>query len=96
MPGKGVVGNGYLSVFLMREQIADRIRDTLQQRGIGCGRTYPETISQQECCANDIRVGDLAVSQDICKRVINLPLFAFITAEECERSFEAFVQVVSS
>jgi UDP-2-acetamido-2-deoxy-ribo-hexuluronate aminotransferase len=96
MPGRGVVGNGYLSVFLMREQIADRIRDTLQQREIGCGRTYPETISQQECCANDIRVGDLAVSQDICKRVINLPLFAFITAEECERSFEAFVQVVSS
>lgn len=96
MPGKGVVGNGYLSVFLLRERIADSVRDRLQAEGIGCGRTYPETISQQTCCANDIRVSDLSVSEDVCQRVINLPLFAFISAEECERSFDALVKVLAS
>lgn len=95
MPGEGVSGNGYLSVFLMRDQDADPVKDALQAKGIGCGRTYPETISQQSCCKDDLRTSDLSVSRDICRQVLNLPLFAFITAEECERSFQAFVEVLS-
>lgn len=94
MPGKGVSGNGYLSVFLMRDQDADPVKEALQAKGIGCGRTYPETISQQSCCANDLKASDLKVSAEICRRVLNLPLFAFITAEECERSFSALVEVL--
>lgn len=95
MPGNGVVGNGYLSVFLLRERVADSVRDRLQAAGIGCGRTYPETISQQACCAHDLKASELTVSQDVCQRVINLPLFAFISAEECERSFEAFKDIIA-
>jgi dTDP-4-amino-4,6-dideoxygalactose transaminase len=83
LPGDGVVGNGYLSVFLLRDREADSVKETLQAKGIGCGRTYPETISQQICCANDLKASELKVSQEISKRVLNLPLFAFITAEEC-------------
>jgi len=94
LPGEGVTGNGYLSVFLMRDRLADPVKEALQAKGIGCGRTYPETISQQSCCANDLKASDLTISQDICKRVINLPLFAFITVEECERSFNALVDVL--
>jgi dTDP-4-amino-4,6-dideoxygalactose transaminase len=95
LPGDGVVGNGYLSVFLLRDRPADPVKEALQARGIGCGRTYPETISQQKCCADDLKASDLTVSQDICTRVLNLPLFAFITAEECERSFKTLVEVLS-
>ena len=94
LPGDGVVGNGYLSVFLLRDRPADPIKEALQARGIGCGRTYPETISQQTCCANDLKSSDLTVSQNVCKIVLNLPLFAFITADECERSFQALVDVL--
>jgi dTDP-4-amino-4,6-dideoxygalactose transaminase len=95
MPPGGIVGNGYLSVFRLRERTADPIKDRLQGRGIGCGRTYPETISQQSCCRNDLRASDLAVSQSTCKRLLNLPLFAFITAEECEVAFNALVETLS-
>ena len=95
MPADGVSGNGYLSVFLMRDRDADPIKEQLQAKGIGCGRTYPETISQQSCCIDDLKSSELTVSRDICRQVLNLPLFAFITAEECERSFEAFVEVLS-
>jgi dTDP-4-amino-4,6-dideoxygalactose transaminase len=82
-------------VFLLRDRPADPVKEALQARGIGCGRTYPETISQQKCCADDLKASDLTVSQDICTRVLNLPLFAFITAEECERSFKTLVEVLS-
>jgi UDP-2-acetamido-2-deoxy-ribo-hexuluronate aminotransferase len=95
MPGSGVVGNGYLSVFLLRERNADAVRDALQEQGIGCGRTYPETVSQQVCCTGDLRASELAVSSSVCQRVINLPLFAFIEAEQCQRSFEALVKVLT-
>ena len=95
LPGDGVVGNGYLSVFLLKNRDANEVKDALQARGITCGRTYPETISQQVCCANDLRASDLIESQRICKSVLNLPLFAFITAEECERSFKELVDVMT-
>lgn len=96
LPGEGIVGNGYLSVFLLRDRAADPVKEALQAKGIGCGRTYPETISQQICCANDLKASELKVSQDICKRVLNLPLFAFITADECERAFNSLVDVIQS
>jgi UDP-2-acetamido-2-deoxy-ribo-hexuluronate aminotransferase len=95
LPGDGVLGNGYLSVFLLRDRDADPIKEALQAKGIGCGRTYPETISQQVCCAQDLKASELLVSGSVCRKVLNLPLFAFITAEECERSFKALVEVLS-
>jgi len=95
MPAEGIVGNGYLSVFRLRERQADPLKDKLQGRGIGCGRTYPETISQRSCCSNDLRASDLAVSQSTCKRLLNLPLFAFITAEECTVAFNALVDALT-
>lgn len=95
LPPPGIIGNGYLSVFLLRQPNADAVRDQMQAHGIGCGRTYPETIGQQPCCTDDLRASGLKVSQDRCKRLLNLPLFAFITPEECERSFETLVRVLT-
>lgn len=92
LPPVGVKGNGYLSVFRLKKANADEIKDAMQRKGIGVGRTYPEALSQQVCCKDDRRSSDLAVSLDFCKRVINLPLFAFITKEECEKSFAALVE----
>ena len=96
LPGDGVTGNGYLSVFLLRDRDAEPVKEALQAKGIGCGRTYPETISQQICCANDLKASDLKVSHEISKRVLNLPLFAFITADECEIAFNSLVDVIRS
>lgn len=95
LPGTGVTGNGYLSVFVLRDQDADPVKEKLMAKGIGCGRTYPETISQQICCENDLRASDLSVSNAACKKFLNLPLFAFMTADECEISFKALVEVLT-
>jgi UDP-2-acetamido-2-deoxy-ribo-hexuluronate aminotransferase len=94
LPPAGVKGNGYLSVFKLTQPNADAIKTAMQARGVGVGRTYPETLSQQICCANDLRSSELTTSLEFCKRVINLPLFAYITADECRYSFEAFTQVL--
>ncbi|MGZ3417275.1 MAG: DegT/DnrJ/EryC1/StrS family aminotransferase [Polyangiales bacterium] len=93
-PPKGVTGNGYLSVFTSAKENGEQLVAALGQKGIGAARTYPETMDQQPPASGAIRVGDLARGRAFCRSVVNLPIFAGITAEEVRTSCEAFAEVL--
>lgn len=86
---EGVLGNGYLCTIQSLEKTGDELAAGLKNLGIGCARTYPQTICQQPPAQKALRTSDLQVSQEFSKMVINLPLFAGITEEECLASAKA-------
>lgn len=95
-PPKGVTGNGYLSVFTAKRHSGEALVAALGQKGIGAARTYPETMDFQPPAKDAIRFGDLAKSRAFCKSVVNLPMFAGITAEEVALSCAAFAEVLAA
>lgn len=90
---ENVNSNGYLCVLESQKAPTDRIQTRLKQEGIGCARTYPETICMQKPAAKSLRISELEKSKTFCKKVINLPLFAGITVDECRLSSEKLVEV---
>ena len=85
----GVEGNGYLSMITGIKTSGDEFAAGLKEKGIGCARTYPQTLCQQPPAFKALRTSDLKHSQEFSQKVINLPLFAGITMEECKASAEA-------
>lgn len=81
-PPEEYITNGYLNVCLVRAEHMDRFTARLKDQGIGFGRTYPETMEQQPAIKMAKIAGTLQKSRDVCSRVVNLPLFAFMTDEE--------------
>jgi dTDP-4-amino-4,6-dideoxygalactose transaminase len=74
-PSDGIAENGYLLV-VECDKPADQYTDAFKQRGVGTGRTYPETIDQQPPAkGKHVAVSDLAHSRAFVQRVLNLPLY---------------------
>ena len=90
----GVEGNGYLIVLQSRHKTGDELAHGLKDLGIGSARTYPQTLDQQPPARNALRSSDLRHSRDFARFVINLPLFAGITIEQCEAGANALLSVV--
>jgi dTDP-4-amino-4,6-dideoxygalactose transaminase len=88
-----IAGNGYLSVIYCKTQSGDDVAAALKQKGIGCARTYPQTLCEQPPAQDCLRTSDLQRSRDFSKRVINLPLFAGITPAETQAAAEALLAV---
>ena len=86
---KGVDGNGYLSMITGIKKSGDELAAGLKGLGIGCARTYPQTLCEQPPAQRALRTSDLRHSKEFSQSVINLPLFAGITEEECKPSAEA-------
>jgi dTDP-4-amino-4,6-dideoxygalactose transaminase len=95
-PPDGIVGNGYLATFLAKGTTGEELAKALAERGIGAARTYPETMDQQPPASGAIRAGDLSTSRSICARVVNLPLFAGITLDECRLATDALAQILAA
>jgi dTDP-4-amino-4,6-dideoxygalactose transaminase len=93
-PPPGVRENGYLCVVTVDGVPGKSIAEALQARGIGAGRTYPETLDIQPPAKHAVRVGDLRVSRAFTDAVVNLPLFYGITEQEISRSADALLEVV--
>ena len=91
---EGTQGNGYLSVILSKTKSGDELAQKLKESGIGCARTYPQTLDMQPPAEKALRASSLARSRAFSENVINLPLFAFITPEECQASAEALLKAV--
>jgi UDP-2-acetamido-2-deoxy-ribo-hexuluronate aminotransferase len=91
-PPAGITGNGYLSVIQSHKVSGDELAARLRDAGIGCARTYPQTLCEQGPAQGCLRTSDLAHSQRFSRMVINLPLFAGIKREECEASAQALLQ----
>lgn len=77
-----ISGNGYLNVMLLNSK-EQRIsmEDCLKRNGIGYGRVYPETISEQSICKK-FQVISKGNAEMISKTILNLPLFPGITDDE--------------
>lgn len=81
--------NGYLAVVTVDGFDGDTLAKGLRERGIGCARTYPETLSQQDPAREARRTSELQRARTFCQRVVNLPLFYGITDKEIDTSVEA-------
>ena len=90
-PG-GLEGNGYLNVVKSLKKTGDELVHSLKDVGIGTARTYPQTLDQQPPAKNALRTSDLRHSRDLARNVINLPLYAGITIEQCDASVKALVK----
>ena len=93
-PPSQVTGNGYLSVIQSRGKTGDELAAILNKQGIGCARTYPQTLCEQPPAQNALRTSNLGHSKLFSRQVINLPLFAGITEEECEASARALLEAL--
>ncbi len=89
---KAVQGNGYLIVLESLHKTGDELAAALKDAGIGCARTYPQTLGEQGPALQALRTSDLSHSHRLSRMVINLPLFAGITEAECKISAEALLQ----
>ena len=93
---EGFESNGYLNVIQLKEKSADEVVAKLKEKGIGCARTYPQTLDMQPHAANALRVSDLEKSRVFSQNVINLPLFAGITPEECDAAARALEHIINN
>jgi UDP-2-acetamido-2-deoxy-ribo-hexuluronate aminotransferase len=91
----GVVENGYLSVLHVEGKRGQEVVDALKAKGVGAARTYPETMDVQPPAkaAGAIVHGDLRHSKAFCDKVVNLPLFYGMTADEREAAVAALLDV---
>jgi UDP-2-acetamido-2-deoxy-ribo-hexuluronate aminotransferase len=89
-----VRGNGYLSVCELVAHDPDKVAATLAAAGVAVGRTYPETIAEQPPAKAARRVSELAHSRAFCRRVLNLPLYYGMTAEQQSWASAAFVKAL--
>ena len=89
-----ITGNGYLSVLESQKKSGDQLAAGLMELGIGCARTYPQTLCQQPPAFRALRTSELRHSQAFGQRVINLPLFAGITEDECRTAAEALHKIL--
>ncbi|RZA15373.1 MAG: DegT/DnrJ/EryC1/StrS aminotransferase family protein [Proteobacteria bacterium] len=92
----GVTTNGYLFVLESKHFSGDDLSASLRDQGIGSARTYPQTLDEQPPARNALRTSNLEHSKRFSRMVINLPLFAGITMEECQASAEALKNALES
>ena len=92
---EGQKTNGYLNVLTAHGHSGDDLVRELSKRGIGAARTYPQCLNEQPPAAKALRASDLAVSRQFSSKVINLPLFAGITLEECQASANALLDILT-
>lgn len=89
-PPAGYEENAYLNVCLVEAGERPGLIERLAADGIGCGTVYPGAMSEQpgaEGLLLDHVGGDQARS--LSRRVVNLPLFAYIRDDEVDQVIEA-------
>ena len=92
----GVTSNGYLCVLESKHFTGDDLSAALRDKGIGSARTYPQTLDEQPPAKNALRTSNLEHSKRFSIMVINLPLFAGITQDECKASADALAAAFES
>lgn len=93
---KGVESNGYLSVLVSRTKSGDELVELMKAKGVGCARTYPQTLDIQPPARQALKISSMDRSHQLSTHVINLPLFAGITMEECKYAAESLLQSLKS
>lgn len=72
-------------LYVIQHPQRDHLMSYLRDRGISTGIHYPTPVHLQPCYEHlGMRPGSLPVSEAVASRVISLPMFAEITAEQIE------------
>ena len=89
-------GNGYLIVLQSSHKKGIDLAAALAKKNVGCARTYPQTLDMQPPAKRSLRSSDLKWSQKFSDHVINLPLFAGMTAEECLAASQVLLEALKA
>lgn len=95
-PPAGQVGNGYLTMLTYRDVDGDTMVARLKERGIFCGRVYPETMDVQPPAADWTRFGSLETSRALCRGVFSLPLYYGIEPAAVQHVCDTLLDVITS
>jgi dTDP-4-amino-4,6-dideoxygalactose transaminase len=72
-------------LYVVQHSQRDRLAGYLREQGVATGLHYPTPVHLQPCYDDlGLRSGALPVTEAIASRVISLPMFAEITAEQIE------------
>ncbi|HLX59417.1 MAG TPA: DegT/DnrJ/EryC1/StrS family aminotransferase [Ktedonobacteraceae bacterium] len=83
----------YLYVVQVRER--DQVRKHLQELGIGTGIHYPIPIHLQPACEHyGYTRGMLPVTEEVCERIISLPMYPELTAQQIQAVIDGVRQSV--
>ncbi len=73
------------------------VQKALTARGIGTGIHYPIPIHLQEACASlGYRKGDFPVTENAASRILSLPMYPEMAAEQCEFVADELLQAISA
>lgn len=74
----------------VKEGLRDKLKDFLQNKGIGSAVYYPLPLHLQPCfSALNYKEGDLPDAELACKEVLSLPIFPELEKEEIEYTIES-------
>ncbi len=77
-------------VYVVQVRDRDRLRQSLQQAGIGTGIHYPIPLHLQPACQQyGYKRGSLPITEAACERIISLPMYPELTNEQLERIIAA-------
>lgn len=92
----GQTGNGYLTMLTHERFSGDEMVAKLKERGIFCGRVYPETMDMQPPAAGWTRFGTLERSRALCRHLFSLPLYYGIPAEAVSHVCDTLIDLLST
>ncbi len=92
----GTIGNGYLQVSLCKTNYAE-LAPKLKAAGIGTGNVYPSSISAQPGIASGTIIhAPERKANHLAQRILNLPLFPYMLAEELAYVFRVLATLPKS
>src|SRR6266436_2427238 len=72
-------------VYAIRVQERDRVRRSLEEKGIGCAVHYPIPIHLQEACRDlGYTEGAFPIAENLAEEFLSLPMFPELTEEQTE------------
>ena len=90
LPGTAEGNDHVYNQYTLRVRARDRLRERLQERGIGSGLYYPVPLHLQPCFRElGGRPGDLLVSEGLCGEVLSLPIFPELGEERVRMVVDA-------
>ncbi len=72
-------------LYVIRTQNRDRLRDCLNEKGIGTGIHYPVPLHLQKAYASlGYRKGDFPIAEAVSEEIVSLPMFPQLTLDQQE------------
>lgn len=91
----GQTGNGYLTMLTHERFTGDEMVAKLKERGIFCGRVYPETMDMQPPAAGWTRFGSLERSRALCRHLFSLPLYYGIEPAAVQHVCDTLIDILT-